>query len=246
MRAPPYPPALLFPVLLACSSAGPTEAPDSAASIPVESCREALTCQLLGDSDCAASPEADAALECQRTACSAGDYACFGEQCAEAAACYFAGGPGQLGCAAVWQCFGNCGDDAACLNQCAAGATAPARGLFLAVEACSDAEVSGACEDITPACDQRVLAGPCREVFAACLADRPALPPELAKGCDCGPDPVSCTAVTGDAVAACPDQDVTALTARLTCLAGGCGECPSFSPSALCQEVVGERGGALP
>jgi len=231
-------------------------------------CREPLECALYCEApDCEVTcvdtsdgEGAQAVLDCGAVHCGKDVElgACLSTHCFDALhACYFSGQSGASTCAETWTCFGDCGDDAVCLDVCRHAASLQAQALFLAVEICSDEYVITQCRVPSETCDIQAFEVICADELSACLQD--GMPPVSAEveslcagACEHLFVASDCQERVGRVMAGCPTVDKLALQAREHCLSrAGCDrhgieQCPAFQPSALCIEILGagfEAGG---
>ncbi len=257
-------------VLVACSSSESSQPVDVDTSrdldVGSETCRQTLECALYCDGDACASdclveaPAADVALvsavmDCLSD-CPDGPERgqCIADTCfAPYHACYSRGESGTASCAQTWTCFGDCGDEPACLDACLANTSLNGLQQFVAVEVCSDTYVTTQCAQ--PDCDALALSTVCESAFLSCLdSDLPAVTNEMTAACEqsatCNwstePREVeSCVLVVRRALAGCPSADKEMLRAAQSCLAqAACTEvgwrgCPGWGTSGICQEIIG-------
>ena len=247
-------------MVCACSPDPEPPPPPPPPTPPPQDCRPVFECALYCDGDECADPcyadakspaDADGAraiMQCLDTNCAASTDlpACLVEHCFEPLnTCYYKAADGDAACGATWSCFGDCGDDPACLDACLAATSHAAQRLFSAVEVCSDRYVINQCTAPGDACDIEALHTVCKTKLDACLThEAPAPTEQTIAVCDalkpCAHD--DCAGVVQNLLAGCPSTDREAFLAREACLAGKTcaemGSCPAFEPSSLCLEVL--------
>ena len=198
-------------------------------------CPAELECRLYGNCELGA-PEVMACheLKCGSTAT---DVACMTQQCgSQLSHCFFGAHTGELACAGIWKCYGDCKDDNSCLETCRMEALETAKTLFIEAEMCTDQYVFTQCTRGDASCDFNAAIS-CNSSLVACLDDHSLKPdPAVQAYCKTDPSPAKCVAHNLRILAACPTEDATEWSTYLTCLKAG-STCPEPTLSGVCREL---------